>query len=94
MFRGQFKFKSSNGSKITYNIGDVIVEQGRTYECNKATNKSPLQDSSKWNLTGLTEPYKGDSPPLHPSENQLWMSSNGRLYIYFKDDNGFQWVAV
>ena len=94
MFRGQFKFKSPNGSSLTYNIGDIVIDQGRAYECKKATTRSPLQDQSSWSLTGMTEPFKGDLPPVSPVENQMWMSSSGILYMWFKDSNGFQWIAV
>jgi hypothetical protein len=94
MFRGQFKFKSANGSSLTYNLGDVVIDQGRAYECKKATTKSPIQDPISWSLTGMTEPYKGDSPPVSPVENQMWMSSSGILYMWFKDSNGFQWIQI
>jgi hypothetical protein len=94
MFRGQFKFKTSNGSKKSYNIGDIVIDQGRIYECKKATLKSPLQDRLSWSQAGMSEVYKGVNPPVNPIENQLWMNSNGNMYIWYKDTDGFQWIAV
>jgi hypothetical protein len=94
MFRGQFKFKTTNGTPYEYNIGDVVIEQGRAYECKKSTTSSPLQDSASWSYTGLIETFKGSRPPVKAIENQIWLSDNGVLYIYYKDVDGFQWVQV
>lgn len=94
MFLGQFKFNSSNGSPKTYNLGDVVINQGRVYECKKSTVKSPTQDSGSWTPTGLTEIYNGENPPTKPVQNQLWVDGNGIMYVYYKDSDGFQWIAV
>jgi len=90
----QYTFKSVNGSRITYNRGDNVTSQGRFYKCLKATNQSPLQDKSKWSLTGMSETFKGSVPPIKPLENQLWMADTGVLYIWYKDTSGFQWVQI
>lgn len=94
MFKGQFKFKNSNGTPLTYKKGDVVVDQGKIYSCLRTTNKSPLQEKGSWKSTGLTEPYYGANPPLNPIENQLWITANGTSYVWYKDSNGFQWVAI
>lgn len=94
MFRGQFKFKNTNGTAYQYNIGDVVIDEGKAYECKKATTSSPLQDIGSWKFTGLLEIFKGTRPPVKAIENQLWLSDNGTLYIYYKDADGFQWVQV
>jgi len=94
MFRGQYKFKNANGAVRTYNIGDIVIDQGRAYECLKSTTQSPLQDNSNWSITGMTETFKGSVPPVKPSENQLWMADTGVLYIWYKDPTGFQWIQI
>jgi|688.fasta_scaffold558022_2 hypothetical protein len=94
MFRGQFKFKTTNGASIRYNLGDIVVEQGRAYECNTPTTKSPLQSPNKWTFTGLTEVFNSENPPINPIRNQIWVSGNGTQYIWYKDPNGFQWVEI
>ena len=94
MYRGQFKFRTPNGSQIMYNIKDIVIEQGRAYECQKYTSQSPLQKPSHWKATSLSEVYKGPNPPVNPIENQLWMADTGTLYIWYKDQNGFQWIQI
>jgi hypothetical protein len=94
MFRGEFKFKSANGSSLTYNIGDVVINQGRAYICKTTTISSPLQEPNSWSLTGITETFKSSVPPIKPSENQLWMADTGILYIWYKDPTGFQWIQI
>ena len=94
MFRGNYKFKTANGAPVYYDKGDIIINQGKVYECTLKTNQSPRQSPSKWNITGLTEPYQGENPPVNPIENQLWVSSSGITYIWFKDSNGFQWIQT
>lgn len=90
----QYTFKSVNGSRITYNRGDNVTSQGRFYKCLKATNQSPLQNKTNWALTGISETFKGSVPPIKPLENQLWMADTGKLYIWYKDISGFQWVQI
>jgi len=90
----RYTFKSINGSRITYNRGDNVTNQGRFYKCLKATNQSPLQNKANGALTGMSETFKGSSPPIKPLENQLWMADTGKLYIWYKDISGFQWVQI
>jgi hypothetical protein len=90
----QYTFKSVNGSRITYNRGDNVTSQGRFYKCLKPTTQSPLQNKSNWALTGMSETFKGSVPPIKPLENQLWMADTGKLYIWYKDISGFQWVQI
>jgi hypothetical protein len=90
----QYTAKSVNGSVITYNRGDNVTSQGRFYKCLKSTNQSPLQNKSNWAFTGMSETFKGSVPPIKPLENQLWMADTGKLYIWYKDISGFQWVQI
>jgi hypothetical protein len=94
MFRGNYKFKTANGSPVYYDKGDIIINQGKVYECTLKTSQSPRQNPSKWNTTGLAEPYQGENPPVNPIENQLWVSGSGITYIWFKDSDGFQWIQT
>lgn len=94
MYKGQFKFKNSNGSPFMYKKGDVVVDQGRMYLCKRSTGNSPQQDKYSWTNTGLSEPFRGTNPPINPVENQLWINDSGTMYIYYKDSDSFQWIAV
>lgn len=77
-----------------YVRGDIVVYQGKVYECTSNTTQSPLQNSNSWSLTGLSETYSGSNPPINPVENQSWLGDNGKLYIWLKDSNGYQWVQT
>jgi len=94
MYRGSFKFKNSNGVPQTYKRGDLVLNQGQLFFCTQTTQKSPLQDKKKWQATGMSEPYYGENPPVSPKENQIWINSSGKTYIWYKDPNGFQWIEV
>lgn len=94
MYRGIFKYKNTSGVPITYNTNDVILYQGRQYVCLESTQQSPLQNPDSWEYTGMSETYFSDNPPVNPKENQIWLGSSGRSYIWLKDANGFQWVEI
>jgi len=92
MFKGKFKFKNSSGTPYTYSIGDVVIFQGKIYECLQITQQSPFQSSGSWRLTDLTENYQGASPPLKGIETQMWLSDDAVQYLYFQDENSSQWI--
>lgn len=94
MFRGKFKFKNSSGASYTYNIGDVVLHQGRLYKAVKNTKNSPFQILSDWSFLSITEPYRGTYPPVNPKENQVWISDDGINYVYFYDGDTYQWIAI
>jgi hypothetical protein len=94
MFKGQYKFNTPSGLAPLYKAGDMVLNQGRIYKCVLPTQKSPLQSPSNWSFTGNSELYSSATPPINPVENQVWISDNGIAYVWFKDPNGFQWVAI
>jgi len=92
MFKGKFKFRNASGTPYTYTIGDVVIFQGKIYECVQTTQQSPFQSSDNWKLTDLTENYQGVSPPLKAIETQMWLSDDAVQYLYLQDENSGQWV--
>lgn len=39
--------------------------------------------------------YSSDTPPVEPKVNDIWYNStNGKLYIYYEDEDGKQWVEA
>lgn len=94
MFKGQYKPRNNTGQPILYSRGDVVLNQGRVYECLQTTVESPLQSPASWKATGTDHPITSSSPPLKPIENQTWISTSGKQYIYFKDSNGSQWIQT
>jgi hypothetical protein len=94
MFRGNYKPKNDVGQPILYSRNDVVVYQGKVYECVDTTIDSPLQNLSKWKITATSQPVISDNPPLKPIENQIWISTSGRQYVYYKDVNGYQWIET
>jgi len=94
MYRGIFQFKNTSGVPVTYNVNDFVLFQGRQYMCLETTQQSPLQNPDTWKYTGINEPYTNANPPVNPKENQTWISTDGKSYIWLKDPNGFQWVEI
>ena len=94
MFRGTYQQKNSKGIIVSYSIGDSVLEQGGLYECIKPTSTSPVQAKNSWKFVGLTEIFKNDTPPVNPIPNQIWLSTSGSQYIWYGDEDGFQWVQV
>ena len=70
MFRGNYKSKNDVGQPILYSRGDVVINQGKVYECLDSTVESPTQSPSKWKVTGVDHPITGSNPPIKPIENQ------------------------
>lgn len=94
MFRGIYKTKNSNGLNVNYAIGDSVLEQGGLYECIKPTSNGPIQAKNSWKFVGLTESFKSDTAPINPIPNQIWIATTGKQYIWYGDQDGFQWVQV
>lgn len=94
MFKGKFKFKSPSGTPYTYSIGDVVIFEGKVYECLFVTQRSPFQSPENWKQTHLTEPYQSAEPPVLPEENQFWFDETNLLYIRGKTTNGFEWRQI
>jgi hypothetical protein len=94
MFRGNYKSKNEVGQPILYAKGDVVIDQGKAYECLETTVDSPIQSPFKWKVTGLAHPQTSANPPLKPIENQSWLDTSGKQYIYYKDSNGSQWIET
>lgn len=93
MFRGYYKAKQSSGIANVYNVGDTILFEGSVYKAKKSTTKSPFEDKKTWKFIGITEIYQSNTPPINPVVGQHW-EKEGKLYIYYKDVNGFSWVEV
>jgi hypothetical protein len=94
MFRGKYKSKDEYGKPILYQRGDIILDQGKIYVCEKTTNLSPIQEKVSWKFSAVSNPFKGTNPPLNPVENQLWISDSGVQYVYYKDSDGYQWIST
>ena len=94
MFRGPYKAKSNNGTPTTYMKGDIVLFQGKVYQCKKQIQKNPIQASKSWSYIGITETFISENPPVDPKEGQKWVSGNGVEYVWYKDENGFQWIEI
>ena len=94
MFKGLFKLKDVNGQSLQYMKGDSVIYQGRIYQCSLQTKKSPLQAPDNWKYTGSTETFLSENPPLNPQKGQIWISSSAKEYIWYEDQNGFQWIEI
>ena len=76
---GRITIKDSDGN----NVGDFTVNQSG----NKDLTLPAPPDVSAVTIS--------DSAPLNPSPEDLWWnSSDGMLYIYYKDVNSSQWVVA
>jgi hypothetical protein len=94
MFKGTFKLKNTNGTPNTYSKGDVVLYQGKMYECLNTTQKTPIQNEKYWKFTGVTQVIESESPPVKPQKGQIWVSSNGISYVWYDDGTSFQWIAT
>ena len=94
MFRGYFQLKNSTGKPITYGNGDVVIYQGKMYQCTTETQKTPFQAPLNWKFTGVTEMVQSNDPPLNPRVGQMWGSSDGKFYVWFEDSDGSQWIET
>lgn len=44
--------------------------------------------------TGANVSITGPTPPSFPVVGQLWLDTDGRLYIYYQDADSSQWIQV
>jgi hypothetical protein len=95
-YRGNFKEFDSRGYDVVYNVGDVVVFDGKQYVATIQYKKSiPTKKQSGWKqLTADFENYYySDIQPLHPNKGDRWIDRlTGRMYTYMEDTNGFHWV--
>jgi hypothetical protein len=94
MFRGEYKNKTASGTPITYLIGDIVLYDGKVYECSSQTQKSPLQTPNNWKYVGLSETVVSNTAPIKPKENQLWVDSTNTLYVWSSTDNIYSWKQI
>ena len=63
----------------------IVQRDGITYH-------STIEEILKLN-DGISNVPSGDVPPANPEAGNLWFNSDdGRLYVYYVDDNSSQWV--
>ena len=71
-------------------VGQVYTSNGRTWKWNGV----------QWTAVAVSTPtsapvYVSVSPPPNPIQGSLWYdSNNSNLNIWYKDQNGGQWVSV
>lgn len=94
MFKGIYKSKDNLGQPVLYSRGDSVLNQGIIYKCLDSTTLSPFQAPKSWESTGVGRAYTSGTPPLNPSENQIWITDGGVQYVYYTDSNGSQWIET
>jgi hypothetical protein len=94
MFKGNFQLKNASGKPITYSNGDVVIYQGKMYQCTAETQKTPFQAPLNWKFTGSIEMVQSVDPPLNAEIGQIWGSSDGNFYVWYGDVDGFQWISL
>lgn len=86
----------SRGYAILYNVGDVVIYEGKRYECLAIhKNKQPKTNGFYWRqLTGSYDEFHySDTVPISANVGDRWIdSSTGKLYTYIEDTTGFHWV--
>jgi hypothetical protein len=92
--QGNFQLKNASGKPITYSNGDVVIYQGKMYQCRVETQKTPFQAPMSWSYTGATEMVQSIDPPLNPKNGQIWGASNGKFYAWYEDKDGSQWIET
>ena len=95
-YRGNFKEYDSRGYEVTYNVGDVVLYDGKQYVAIERNKKSlPIKKNSGWKeLSGDIEDYHySDSIPLNANIGDRWVDRlTGKMYTHIEDKNGFHWV--
>jgi len=94
MYNKTFKFKNTQATPFVYRKGNQVVFEGKVYTCIQETSKTPFQNPNAWQFNNITETYYGDTAPLKPYPNQIWVSSTGIMYTYINDGNSSQWVQL
>ena len=84
--------------RLSYSNGDVVydVTTGTLRVMDGATpGGSPLLRSDLSNLSGLISVKVSDVQPSATTSGTLWFnSSNGGLYVYYKDNSGSHWLQA
>tara|TARA_E500000305_G_C4001383_1_gene227558 strand:- start:1196 stop:1513 length:318 start_codon:yes stop_codon:yes gene_type:complete len=97
-FIGNYKFSNENGVPITYEYGDLVINNSRLYAASKTiTGVSPeVGEREGWIMMGKSQNFFNDNTvPFSAKVGDEWIdSATGRVYKYIKDDNGKHWVET
>ena len=96
-YRGEFRIADTKGSHITYDRGDIVLYEGKTFIANKVVSgKFPSFDKDDfWYCLAGNSIYIQEETPLGANSGDEWFSSStGKTYRYLKDGSGEQWVEI
>ena len=97
-FRGNYKFSDETGLPITYQRGDLVINNSRLYAASKTISGiSPeVGEREGWVMMGKAQNFFNDNTvPFAAKVGDEWMDSGtGRVYKYIQDDNGKHWVET
>ena len=98
-FKGNYKARTPSGLAITYQTGDVVFYQGKTYVATTTIRDLAPDNGSN---SGWQELLRGAQPiqfywgadvPLNPNIGDEWFNTtNGKIYKYLPDGDSQQWV--
>jgi len=97
-FLGEFKNRTENGIPITYQIGDVVMHEGKTYIASKTVRGfSPrLGEKVGWTLLSDRQVlYETENEPFHSSVGDEWLNtSTGIYYKKIRNERNNVWVEL
>jgi hypothetical protein len=90
----KYQEKNQNGRRLVYKKGSTVLHNGVVYVCVRRTENSPQKEPKAWLNTGFLEPYEGNTPPVKPLENQLWINNREEVFIWKKEFGNYGWVKI
>ena len=97
-YRGKFKLKNSDGSKVTYANHDVVVFNGKTFIASGSiVGKTPdLGEKAGWvSLSDNQVLYESNNEPFYAKVGDEWFNtSTGIKYKRIENDFNEFWVEI
>lgn len=97
-FLGRFRNRTDSGVPVTYQVGDVVMDEGKTYiATNTVRGYSPkLGEKVGWTILSDRQVlYETENEPFHSNVGDEWLNkTTGVFYKKIENEGNHFWVEL
>ena len=94
-FRGEFSSTTSSGRPNTYNLGSLVLYEGKIFVASNTIFGLSPDQTDLWSAWGGSRLSYRSTAPTEPLTGDMWFNTNtGTLYTYLDDGETKQFVEL